>query len=336
VVLVTSGFGPHLGGVGVVSAAIAAALAGDANVAVWRHRPEWARWTRQLALVLRASAASLHTPDFIVFTHVDLARAMLVMPFLRNVPYAVLIYGVEVWNPLDRWRRAVLERAAAVLAVSNHTVQKAREANPWLPDAKVIWLGTVERSGPLRRRTEPIVLILGRMASTERYKGHDALIDSWPLVLSAVPAARMVIVGTGDDRHRLEARVAGIASITFTGFLPDEARDSLLLSCSILVSISTGEGFGLAGIEAAAAGVPVVGLKGTVTEELFPDGCGHILLDSVDPTALADVLTRLLTDPDLSHDIGEAGRRRVKAVFTIGHFNRRIQEALRPFLNKPR
>jgi phosphatidylinositol alpha-1,6-mannosyltransferase len=332
VALVTSGFGPSLGGVGVVSGGIADALARDANITIWRHRPDWPRWARPLALMLRALAASFRPPDFIVFTHVDLARAMLVLPFLRNVPYAVFIYGVEVWRPLDRWRRTSLERAAAILAISEYTVRKAREANPWLPEAKVVWLGAAEREGPVRQKATPIVLILGRMASTERYKGHDALIDAWPRVLAIVPNARLVIAGDGDDRARLQARAAGTASITFTGFLSDEDRERVLCSSDVLVSISTSEGFGLAALEAAASGLPVVGLKGTVTEELFPDGCGHVLLDSAEPQQLAEVVIGLLTDADLAHDIGQAGRRRMREVFTIGHFNQRIRAALDPFV----
>jgi len=328
--LVTSGFGPGLGGVGVVSAGIADALAQDVNLTVWRHRPDWPRWSRALAFMLRALAGSFRPPDFIVFTHVDLARATMVLPFLRDVPYAVLIYGVEVWRPLDRWRRASLERAAAILSISDFTVQKARDANPWLPDARVVWLGAEERNVHAREPTTLTVLMLGRMSSTERYKGHDAVIDAWPRVLAVVPDARLIIAGDGDDRVRLEARATGIPSITFTGFLSDEGRERLLVSSAVLVSISTGEGFGLAALEAAAAGVPVVGLKGTVAEELFPDGCGHVLLDSTEPQPLADALVGLLTDPGLARAIGEAGRRRMRNVFTIGHFNQRIRAAIAP------
>jgi len=332
VALVTSGFGPSLGGIGVVSAGIAEALAQDARITVWRHRPDWPRWTRPLALFLRASAASFRPPDFIVFTHVDLARVMFVLPFLRNVPYAVLIYGIEVWRPLDRWTRMSLERAAAILSISGHTVKKARVTNPWLPDAKVVWLGAAERSISVRPRLKPIVLILGRMASAERYKGHDALLDAWPRVLAVVPDAQLIIAGDGDDRARLEARAAGTASIRFAGFLSDEHRERLLRSAAVLVAISTGEGFGLAALEGAASGLPVVGLKGTVTEELFPDGCGHVLLETSAPEPLADALTGLLTNVDRARAIGEAGVRRMRGVFTIGHFNQRIRAAMKPFI----
>src|SRR5262249_42413047 len=109
---------------------------------------------------------------------------------------------------------------------------------------------------------KPIVLILARMASMERYKGHDALLDAWPRVLAVVPDAQLIIAGDGDDRARLEARAAGNVSIRFTGFLSDEHRERLLRSAAVLVAISTGEGFGLAALEATASGLPVVGLLG--------------------------------------------------------------------------
>jgi len=328
--LVTSGFGPALGGVGVVSAGIADALAADAEITVWRHRPDWPPRLRAAALVARALAAAVNRPDAILFTHVDLARLMAVSPWLRGIPYGVLIYGVEVWRPLDRSRRVALERAAAIFAISQYTVRKAREANPWLPEPRIVWLGAPESDARERREIRPIALVLGRMAAAERYKGHDALIDAWPRVVHAVPDAQLVIAGDGNDRARLEARAAGQPSIVFTGFLSDARRQALLDEAAMLVSISTGEGFGLAAVEAASCGVPVVALKGTVTEELFPGGSGHVLLESAEPGPLADALVALLTDRERARAIGAAGRQRVRDAFTTDHFNQRLRAAITP------
>jgi phosphatidylinositol alpha-1,6-mannosyltransferase len=326
--LVTSGLGPTLGGVGVVSAAVAEALASETDVEIWRHRADWPPRVRSAGLLVRAMLGSFRPPDCILFTHVDLARLTVMLPFLRDVPYGVIIYGVEVWKPLDRWRQVALERATVVVAISDYTVKRAREANPWLPETRVVWLGAGERATCVPAQRRPVVLILGRMASGERYKGHDALIEAWPRVLRAVPDAELVIAGDGDDRSRLEARVSGCASIRFTGFLPDDERDCLLRSSAVLVSVSTGEGFGLAAVEAAGFGLPVIALKGTVTEELFPGGCGHVLLDSAEPQALAGALTALLTDPARAHWIGAAGMDRVRAVFTLPLFHARLRAAL--------
>jgi phosphatidylinositol alpha-1,6-mannosyltransferase len=326
--LVTSGLGPQFGGIGVVCADIVDALAADADITIWRHHPDWPPHIRSAAFVARALAGVIHPPDFLLFTHVDLARVMAVLPFMQRVPYGVLIYGVEVWRPLDRSRRECLLGASAVLAISEYTVKRAREVNPWLPDVRVVWLGAAERKKPERTETTPTVLVLGRMASSERYKGHDAVIDAWPRILAAVPSARLVIAGGGDDRERLERKAAGTASIRFTGFLTDEERDRLLATSTVLVSISKGEGFGLAAVEAASSGIPVVALKGTVTEELFPDGCGHVLLDSAEPKPLADALVGLLSDVERARAIGAAGLRRVHEVFTLGQFHQRLRAAV--------
>ena len=209
-------------------------------------------------------------------------------------------------------------------------VRKARESNPWLPEPRIIWLGAPEARPRGRGEIKPVALVLGRMAAAERYKGHDALIDAWPRVVDAVPDAQLVIVGDGDDRARLEARAAGRPSIVFTGFLSDAERQELLESAAMLVSISTGEGFGLAAVEAASCGVPVVALKGTVTEELFPGGSGHVLLESTDAGPLADALVALMTDAHRARAIGAAGRQRVRDAFTTEHFNKRLRAAIRP------
>lgn len=328
-VLVTSGFGPTLGGVGVVSAGVVDALAPDTAITVWRHRPDWPSGLRSLALIGRALPGWLRRPEFLVFTHVDLARLVVALPYLRDVPYAVLIYGVEVWRPLDRWRRTALERAAVIVSISDYTATRARESNPWLPEMRVVWLGAPERQPLIGGRRTPTVVMLGRMASSERYKGHDAIIDAWPSVVAAVPDARLVIVGDGDDRARLARRAAPCASITFTGFLHDDVREELLQSSAVLVSISTGEGFGLAAVEAAAYGVPVIALKGTVSEELFPDG-GHVFLESAEPQRVAEAVIALLTDSARAAAIGEAGACRVREAFTTRHFAERLRAAISP------
>ena len=72
----------------------------------------------------------------------------------------------------------------------------------------------------------PVALIVGRMSSRERYKGHDAVLDAWPLIRTAVPDAKLVIVGTGDDERRLRRRVdkERLPAIEFRGRLSDEGK----------------------------------------------------------------------------------------------------------------
>ena len=60
------------------------------------------------------------------------------------------------------------------------------------------------RGGRVRR--PGFALIVGRLSSEDRYKGHDLLIDVWPDVAKGRPDARLVVAGTGDDAARLRAR----------------------------------------------------------------------------------------------------------------------------------
>src|SRR5262249_2661185 len=75
--------------------------------------------------------------------------------------------------------------------------------------------------------------------------------------------------------------------------------------------------------------LPVIALKGTVSEELFPEG-GHVFLDSADPHSLAEAVVGLLSDRPRAIAIGDAGARRVREVFTTRHFAERLREAISP------
>ena len=75
------------------------------------------------------------------------------------------------------------------------------------------------------------------------------------------------------------------------------------------------EGFGLAGIEAASFGVPFMGLAGTVTAELFPDGNGVVLAKDLTPHSIAEAAIPVLTDSRLASNLGDAARTECTARF---------------------
>ena len=128
------------------------------------------------------------------------------------------------------------------------------------------------------------------MSSPERYKGHDAVLNAWPLIRAAVPAAELVVIGTGADEPRLKRRVRDerLQGIEFRGRVSDEERDRAYCSSRLLFYPSEQEGFGLAGIEAASFGVPFLGLRGTVAAELFPDGNSVVLASDLRPKSIAE------------------------------------------------
>ena len=336
VALVTSGLGTLYGGIGVVAKSIHEALDPFCKISVWQHPAFWPRPLRVAKVAAHLWFASYTPPDIVIYDHVHLAVLHATIPKLRSLPYAVFIHGVEAWEPLTKRRREALLGAAVLIANSSTTVNSARKVNPWLPNVKVAWLGVPLHSQQTDPgNVPPTALIVGRMSSPERYKGHDAVMNAWPLIRAAVPGAKLMIVGTGDDEGRLRRRVEQekLEGIQFLGRLSDRERDRAYCAARLLLYPSDQEGFGLAGIEAAGFGVPFLGLAGTVTEELFPNGHGVVLAKDLAPQSIADSVVPVLSDPQLASRLGAAARERVHSTFLEMHFHARFRHALRELLH---
>jgi len=335
IALVTSGLGTKHGGIGVVADLIVSALEQDTDISVWEHHAFWPRLARIPAAVGRTFWGSLKSPDFVLYDHVDLAILHAIIPRLRPIPYAVFLHGIEVWKPIVGRRREALLGASLLLVNSATTENETRVFNPWLPKVEVTWLG-VERQNEITNvgSNPPVCLIVGRMADSERLKGHDSVMDAWPLIKSSVPDAKLIIVGTGNDKHRLENRVRAehLTGVEFFGWIGDAQRDQMYRSSRMLFYPSKQEGYGLAGVEAASFGVPVLGLAGTVTEELFPPGTGAVVAKDLSRESIAEAAIPILRSSQYAAELGRAASARVNAVFLEEHFFGRLRRALAPAL----
>jgi len=149
-------------------------------------------------------------------------------------------------------------------------------------------------------------------------KGQDVPLRAMPQIRDRVPGARLLLVGAGPAAPRLRrlARDLRLAeSVVFTGAVPDEelpahhaAADVFALPCRTRGGGLDVEGLGIAMLEAAASGVPVVAGKSGGAPETVRDGrTGHVV-DGRDLRALADAVAGLLADPDRAHAWGAAGR----------------------------
>jgi glycosyltransferase involved in cell wall biosynthesis len=178
--------------------------------------------------------------------------------------------------------------------------------------------------------SEPFALIVGRLSSQERYKGHDTLLQLWREAMKVCPAGRLVIVGDGDDRARLEHRAKELAvadAVSFLGRVTGEKLESLYRDCSFFVMPSSQEGFGLVFLEAMRAGKACIAGRGAA-EEVVEHGATGVVVPSHDRPALLAAITRLFRDAELCEQMGHAGRERYRAHFTQAHFEQRLLAAL--------
>src|SRR5262249_1051198 len=111
-------------------------------------------------------------------------------------------------------------------------------------------------------RSSKVMLTVGRIAAGERYKGFDEVIDVLPKLRQRFPDLKYLIVGDGSERSRLEAqmRIRGLSDcVIFAGRIPESEKVAHYNLADVFVMPSYGEGFGIALIEAAACGIPIVG-----------------------------------------------------------------------------
>jgi phosphatidylinositol alpha-1,6-mannosyltransferase len=240
------------------------------------------------------------------------------------------LLGIEVWRPLRSSESLALSRATTRLAISHATLERAE---PYLPrgiECEVLHLALEERKPAgeadarlLEQLAEGFLLIVGRMASEESYKGHDQLLEALSLVSSASEPPHLVIAGGGDDRERLEsrARELGVRSrVTFTGHVSEATLAALYQRCCLFVMPSRGEGFGLVYLEAMRAGKPCIAARDTAAQEIVVDGLTGLLIGADQPTELARGIERLMADSATRRSFGEAGQQRYREQFSYERF----------------
>ena len=277
------------------------------------------------------SAGSLRT-TLVLVTHVHLLPVVLPLQW-RGARVAPILMGIEAWAPLRPLEACALRRAWRVLAISRHTIDRFKAANPSLADLPV---DVCHPAAPAATQERPdhvdgrYALIVGRMSREERYKGHDLLIDVWPLVRERVPDAALVIVGSGDDRERLQQRVADARldrAIRFTGAIDDATLAAYYRDAALFVMPSRDEGFGLVFLEAMRAGTPCIAATGAA-EEIVRNDVDGMVVEYGDAGALVRALVRLFTDRTTRDAMGRSGRARVGERFTVPHFAERLHRVL--------
>lgn len=300
-------------------------------------------------LAFALAAAISWTPDLIICAHIGVAPAGRIIQKLTRIPYWVILYGIEVWGELSPAKQKALRATQRLVSITRFTLNatiarhslrqpRALILPPTLPKEKTPPPATARMSSDDGQ--PPIVLTVGRVASFERYKGHDVMLEAWSSVLRRFPDAVYWIVGGGNDLARLEekARELGIAaSVRFVGPLSPEELDVCYHRCCVFAMPARteldaraprGEGFGIVYLEAMAHGKPVVGPRVGAPAEFIRAGEHGLLVDPASANEVADALIELLGDPERARRMGEAARRFVTSEFSFESFCKRLRESL--------
>ena len=259
---------------------------------------------------------------------------------LFGIPCFLWVYGGETTEAykrsgLEKWLVEKLLRGCAYL-ITNSPVVTKEFLNYGIPEERIIEIipavdadiftpgstptHLVEKFGLEEKQ---VLLTVSRLA---KRKGHDLVLKALDLMKDR-DNLHYVIVGTGEDRERLEGIIEILDlsdRVTFVGRVDDAELPDYYRLCDIYVmpnrevleSTDSIEGFGISFIEANACQKPsIAGISGG-TAAAVEDGISGYLIDSEDSEELAGKIRYLLDNPEVRADIGRRGRERVLREFS--------------------
>jgi glycosyltransferase involved in cell wall biosynthesis len=288
------------------------------------------RWN-PVALAKVARLVRSYRPDVVHATQVKavaVARALRALD--RRFRLIVHMHNLDKTPGPLRWINRRLPQPDTALCVSRPTQITAQREYGIHPSRLHLLLNAFDASAFLASndtsipglRAElglsPSAPLIGRVARFHPDKGNDRLVRAMPQILAAAPEAVAVFAGDGPDRASCErlARQLGVADqLHFLGQRVDVAR--IVAACDVMTITSPAEPFGFVALEAFALGKPVVGFRAGGLPEVVTDGVDGLLAAADDEVEFAQLVTRVLLQPELRASLGAAAWQSVRR-FDIG------------------
>ena len=238
--------------------------------------------------------------------------------------------ATDIWCVSQSVRRGLVQ--AGLASPSRAVVLGAGSANgvdahgAFAPDAV-----DSRRTAAVRARHEipADALVVGFIGRLVCDKGLRELVEAWPQVRAACPAAHLLVVGPEEPHDPLPAGTRDalfqLAGVHVHGVDWDTPR--LLGAMDLVVLPTYREGFPVVLLEAAAMGRPVVATRVAGCIDAVDDGVTGALVPAGDASALAAAMIRYLQDPALRSTHGSAARQRVERDYDVGAIHRCIATA---------
>ena len=289
------------------------------------------RWLRTF-VALRGYLEHHGLSDVIVGQILPLGLPVWLLSLERPLRYAVFVHGMDITQacmvPRRRWAiKHILRGAQAVFAANAFMVRVVQElgvpperiaitypplALQNLPNAATV--DFIRQQEHLQ--DEPVLVTVGRLIDR---KGHDIVLQALELVWPEFPNLKYYIIGRGPAEKRLRALTTTLShsnQVNFLGQLPDALTSAWLSLATVFImtprQLPDGdvEGFGMVYLEAGYLGKPVVASRSGGVTEAVVDQVTGLVVPANDIGATAEAIIRLLRDPALRQQLGQAGQAR--------------------------
>jgi glycosyltransferase involved in cell wall biosynthesis len=280
-------------------------------------------------------------PQHVFCGHIKLAVLIKTLCQPLGIPYTILTYGKEVWEPLKNQERSALVSSAAIWTISRYSRDRACDANDINPQQVRILSCAIDsdKFTPGVKAPEliekyglnnaKVLMTVARLWSGDIYKGVDVTIRALPQIIEAFPEVKYLVIGRGDDQPRLAqlAKDLGVSDrVIFAGFIATEA---LMLHYRLADAyvMPSQEGFGIVYLEAMACGIPVLSGDDDGSADPLQDGKLGWRVPHRNPDAVATACIEILQGQDQRCDGGWL-REQAIAIFGMEAFQNRLQQML--------
>jgi glycosyltransferase involved in cell wall biosynthesis len=280
-------------------------------------------------------------PQQVFCGHINLAVLIQTLCQPLGIPYTVLTYGKEVWEPLKNQERRALASAAGIWAISRYSRDRACLTNGL--DPKIIQMMPCAIDGdkftPGDKQPElvekygltgaKVLMTVARLWSGDIYKGVDVTIRALPQIAEVFPQVKYLVIGRGDDQPRLAqlAQDLGVSDrVVFAGFVAtEELMEHYRLADAYIMPSQ--EGFGIVYLEAMACQVPVLSGDDDGSADPLQDGKLGWRVPHRNPDAVAAACIEMLQGNDQRCN-GQWLREQAIALFGLDAFQQKLQHLL--------
>jgi|GEM_PF-9172 len=238
-------------------------------------------------------------PDIILCGHINFSFLCLQLKRIFKLPYITLTHGIEAWQ-VKGLKKAGLCNSHRIISVSAFTKEKILKELPAYPKEHVLILPNTFDPQKFSIQSKPehlmrkfniapddkVLLTVARLSKCEQYKGYDKVITAIKEIAKEFSNIKYVIAGSGDDEKRIKKLIKDFSlenRVILAGAVPHQEIQDYYNLCDLFIMPSSGEGFGIAFIEAIACGKPVIAGKFDASPEALLGGSLGILVDPDNP-----------------------------------------------------
>ncbi len=253
--------------------------------------------------------------NLVILSHINLLVAGWMIKKLRpSVKVILFAHGIEVWSPVNSFKRKMLQSCDEIISVSDYTRRKIIEVHgvddakctvmnncldPFLPLPKNAIAGTRLREKYYIQPHDRVLFTLSRLSAKERYKGYDKVMEA--MVQLNASNIKYLIAGSYDKEEKdfidgLVNKLGLQGRVILAGFIPDDevAAHFVMSDCYVMPSIK--EGFGIVFIEAMYYNLPVIAGNADGSADALQNGALGILVNPGSVDEIRDAIEKVLNN----------------------------------------